>query len=333
MERSAVQCAVFFANPADKRDIPLHDRDGAGKVLVPTVEKEFDARRVWLVIDPGKKMLLEADKDGYSFVAFRPNEEVQIVIDPVAPLCAVLEKAKGPWGSPLLQQFGNFVINSRVDSYASKYATFHLGSQNSIGPAQGPPVVVAKVARDFSHNSTIVHEHSVIRCICAASGGCAALPWVAPTTFLMDDRQFLIERKYATDLEREVRVHGPMPWPKTARCMTALLAAVEAADIAGFHHLDINPANIFLDDETDECVLADWGGARPDRFPGVPWTTRQYTLLDDTACSGLSVDLTAAATTLYHLVTGKVPQFHRVSELEVFVANGCSKADHKWVFR
>eukprot|EP00727_Mastigamoeba_balamuthi_P005568 m51a1_g1630 putative serine threonine protein kinase (639) ;mRNA; r:271180-274319 len=155
------------------------------------------------------------------------------------------------------------------------------------------------------------------------SGGCVALPWVDKArTYLAGDRRLFIERKYTTDLTRYVLAHGPLTWQRAARHMAALLSGVEAAHIAELHHLDTNPSNLLYDEETDQTVLSDWGGARPDTFPSVPWTTTAYTL-DNLTMSSLNVDLTGAATTLYFLLTGDTPQFKRFSA-KTYVKGKCA---------
>eukprot|EP00727_Mastigamoeba_balamuthi_P008009 m51a1_g3829 hypothetical protein (821) ;mRNA; r:311391-314700 len=94
--------ANFFIDPADKRHIPLH-HGIPGRVHVPSVKKEFDARKIHLLLP--HRFLLETDTNtGYSLRTFN-HEEDHVYPDPAEE--EALQRARyGPFFKRPLPRYG-----------------------------------------------------------------------------------------------------------------------------------------------------------------------------------------------------------------------------------
>ncbi|MDA0988520.1 MAG: serine/threonine-protein kinase [Chloroflexi bacterium] len=110
-------------------------------------------------------------------------------------------------------------------------------------------------------------------------------------------------------------LQGPIPAAQAMMILRQVAAAMEAAQLEGIHHGDIKPGNIFLDPETGQVVLSDFGlsilgeGAPPIVRTALRTPLPTYTAPErgrGSAASALS-DIYSLGTLAYDMLTGTVP--------------------------
>jgi streptogramin lyase len=119
------------------------------------------------------------------------------------------------------------------------------------------------------------------------------------------------------DLERQLRVEGPMDPPAAVEVIGHVAAALDVAHAAGLVHRDVKPANVLL--EPPRVFLGDFGIAKRLGGPGGPTATAEWLgTVDYAAPEQISEaraeprsDVYALAGVLFATLTGRAPYPHQ----------------------
>lgn len=165
-------------------------------------------------------------------------------------------------------------------------------------------------------------------------------PHIVPLYFAGRDRRLgryyvvmeLIQGLTAAQLLAETPAHQ-LPVARAVRIATQVALGLEHAHQRGILHLDVKPSNILLEADGDRAKLTDFGSAQLQedvsllaRYPRIG--TPAYRAWEQTPTgtqAGLAPDrrsdIYGLAATLYHLLTGQVPQW---------TADGALRSPTQW---
>ena len=129
-----------------------------------------------------------------------------------------------------------------------------------------------------------------------------------------EDRPLIVmEHVPSRSLQQLIRESGPLPADRVAAIGLAVLAALEAARVAGVQHHDVKPSNVLIGDD-GRVVLTDFGSAATDGGGGLgaggPLFGSPDYIAPERLTSGASTalaDLWSLGATLYHAVEGRPP--------------------------
>ena len=130
-----------------------------------------------------------------------------------------------------------------------------------------------------------------------------------------DDAVIAMEFIDGSSLDDLLKLQSPMSVDESVRILTDVVGVLEFAHQRGVYHRDIKPSNIMLD-KSGQVKIIDFGIAKGESDPslttagamcGTPayMAPEQFTQTDKTNYA--LIDIYAAGTTLYRMVTGELP--------------------------